>query len=125
MAKERRKLTDLQSQAIQCLEAARRGGGTLSAEARRRGLNLRQVYDALVPLRRRGLVKALPGSRGQTKRMTSLRFARVRIAESAALSATAAPLRLRLSLPGGRCAEMDLRDAEQLAGILRALERAA
>ena len=59
MARERRQLTDLQSEALQCLEAARRGGGTLSDEVRRRGLNLRQVYDALVPLRRRGLAKAL------------------------------------------------------------------
>ncbi len=125
MARERRQLTDLQSQALQCLEAARRGGGTLSEEARRRGLKLRQVYDALVPLRRRGLAKALPGSRGRTKRIASLRFARVRVAESAVLRATAASLRLRLLLAGGRCAELELQDADQLAGILTALERAA
>lgn len=32
MAREKRQLTDLQSQAMKCLEAARRGGGTLSDE---------------------------------------------------------------------------------------------
>lgn len=125
MARERRKLTDLQSQAMACLEAARRGGGTLSDEARRRGLKLRQVYDALVPLRRRGVAKALPGGRGRRKRSAALGFARVQLRESALLSATMPVLRLRLSLSGGRCAELELRDADQLAGILSVLERAA
>lgn len=125
MARERRQLTDLQSQAMQCLEAARRDGGTLSAEVHRRGLKLRQVYDALVPLRRRGIAKALPGVQKRRRMGAAVRFARVRVQESAALGAGAAQLRLRLSLAGGRSAELDIADVAQLGEILTALERSA
>ena len=124
MARERRKLTDLQSRALACLEAARRGGGTLSAEVRRRGLKLRQVYDALVPLRRRGVAKALPGGRGRRKRSAALGFARVQLRESAPVTAMPG-LRLRLLLAGGRSAELELQNGEQLVSVLNALERAA
>ncbi len=124
MARERRKLTDLQSQALACLEAARRGSGTLSDEARRRGLKLRQVYDALVPLRRRGIAKALPGSRGRRQRSAALGFARVQLRESAQVTVLPV-LRLRLLLSGGRSAELELQNGDQLAGVLTALERAA
>ena len=124
MARERRKLTDLQSRAMECLEAARRGGVTLSDEVRRRGLKLRQVYDALVPLRRRGVAKALPSGRGRPKRSAALGFARVQLRESAPVTAMPG-LRLRLLLSGGRSAELELQGTDQLAGILSALERAA
>ena len=124
MARERRKLTDLQSRAMECLEAARCGGVTLSDEARRRGLKLRQVYDALAPLRRRGIAKALPGGRGRRKRVAALGFARVQLRESAPVTAMPV-LRLRLTLSGGRSAELELQNGDQLAGVLQALERVA
>lgn len=50
------KLTDKQRQALEHLEGSRREGVTLSAYARGHGLALREIYDALAALRRKGVL---------------------------------------------------------------------
>lgn len=50
------KLTDKQRQAMQHLEQARREGVSLSAYARAHGLQAREIYDATVALRRKGVL---------------------------------------------------------------------
>lgn len=53
-----RDLTALQRQALECVRGAKAKGVNLSAYCRGRGVQARQVYDALIPLRRRGLLPA-------------------------------------------------------------------
>ena len=54
--KRDRELTALQRQALECVRGAQAKGVNLSAYCRSRGVVVRQVYDALIPLRRRGLL---------------------------------------------------------------------
>jgi len=49
-------LTAKQRQALQCVQGARSAGMTLSGYARSRDLPVRQVHDALRPLRKKGLL---------------------------------------------------------------------
>lgn len=56
--KRDRGLTALQRQALGCVRAAKANGVNLSAYCCSRGVPVRQVYDALIPLRRRGLLPA-------------------------------------------------------------------
>jgi hypothetical protein len=56
--KRDRELTALQRRALECVRGAKAKGVNLSAYCRSRGVAVRQVYDALIPLRRRGLVPA-------------------------------------------------------------------
>ena len=56
--KRDRGLTALQRQALECVRAAKAKGVNLSAYCRSRSVPVRQVYDALIPLRRRGLLPA-------------------------------------------------------------------
>lgn len=51
-----KELTELQRRALAALQAARAAGVGLSAYARASGLNVRQVYDAVTGLRKRGLI---------------------------------------------------------------------
>ena len=53
-----RELTALQRRALECVRGAGAKGVNLSAYCRSRGVAVRQVYDALIPLRRRGLLPA-------------------------------------------------------------------
>lgn len=54
--KRGRGLTALQRQALECVRGAKAKGLSLSAYCRARGVAVRQVYDALIPLRRHGLL---------------------------------------------------------------------
>lgn len=67
------KLTERQRQAIECMEAARSEGVALSAYARSRGLEVRELYDAIAALRRKG---ALPAAAARVKKP----FVAVRVA---------------------------------------------
>ncbi|MDY0068123.1 MAG: hypothetical protein RBS02_17285 [Steroidobacteraceae bacterium] len=111
-------LTEMQAQALECLEGARSAGVALSGHVRSRGLNLRGIYDAIAQLRRRGIVP--PAPRRVRKRVaaasTPVRFAKVEVRSAPA------PLRLRLLLGNGRGAELEVEDPEQLSRIVAALE---
>jgi hypothetical protein len=52
----RGELTVLQRHALEQVERARRAGVSLSTQCRADGISVRQVYDALIPLRRRGVI---------------------------------------------------------------------
>lgn len=71
------KLTDKQRQAIECMEGARSEGVALSAYARARGLEVRELYDAIAALRRKG---ALPAAVPRAKKS----FMAVRVAANPA-----------------------------------------
>lgn len=61
------KITDKQRRALAALEAARRQGCSLVAYARQEGLSVREIYDALAALRRKGaLAKASDEGRRQS-----------------------------------------------------------
>lgn len=113
-------LTEMQAQAIECLEGARSAGVALSAHVRSRGLNLRGIYDAIAQLRRRGIVPPAPRRERKRAAAVPLRFARVGVGLAVAPS-----LRLRLTLTNGRRAELEVEDLEQLTRVLAALEGAA
>lgn len=59
---DRSELTAKQRQALQCVEGARAAGMALSDYAASRRLPVRQVYDALVPLRKKGFLPRSAGS---------------------------------------------------------------
>lgn len=69
------KLTEKQLQAIEHMERAREEGVALSAYARSRGVEVREIYDAIAALRRKG---ALPAAVPRSKRP----FVAVRVAAS-------------------------------------------
>jgi hypothetical protein len=52
----RGELTELQRKALEQVELARVAGVSLSAHCRAQGLAVRPIYDALIPLRRRGVI---------------------------------------------------------------------
>lgn len=112
--------TDLQAQAMECLEEARRAGVALSAHVRSRGLDLRRIYDALAQLRRRGIVAPAPKRvrKPTAAAAGSMRFAKVEIRPAPRLAA----LRLHLTLANGRGAELEIEDLGQLSRIVTALE---
>lgn len=66
-------MTDKQRTALEAQQAAQREGKTLTEYAKARGLAIRELYDSLACLRRKGL---LPGS-GRKRRH---RFVAVRVA---------------------------------------------
>lgn len=109
-------LTEMQAQAIECLEGARSAGVALSEHVRSRGLNLRGIYDAIAQLRRRGIVP--PAPRREKRRVAPVRFARVDVRPAMAT------LRLQVTLANGRRADLELDELEQLPRILAALEAA-
>ncbi len=52
------KLTEKQRRAMEALEAARKAGMSLSDYAKAEGLAIRELYDAIAALRRRGVLPA-------------------------------------------------------------------
>ena len=68
-------MTEKQQRAIEALESARSEGVTLSEYAKARGLPLRELYDGIAALRRKGLL-----AKPVTKRAKS-QFVAVRVAE--------------------------------------------
>jgi hypothetical protein len=69
-------MTDKQRAAVEAREGARRDGVTLVAYARAKGLAIRELYDSLASLRRKGL---LPRS----ERKPGSKFVAVRVAAEA------------------------------------------
>lgn len=68
------KLTDRQRQAMEHFEAARSEGVTLSAYARAQGLGVREIYDALAALRRKGVLpRAAPSGKHSKSRFMAVR----------------------------------------------------
>jgi hypothetical protein len=76
-------MTDMQRRALEAMEAARSQGLSLTEYAREQGLVVRELYDALAALRRRGV---LPKS----GRKARSKFVAVRVAQpvSVAMPAT-------------------------------------
>ena len=97
-AKRYRELTALQRRALECVRGAKAKGVNLSAYCRGRGVQARQAYDALIPLRRRGLLagKLSPGSTRSSKtRSSSDAFIPVQI------TPPVAPIVAQVKLAGG------------------------
>lgn len=66
--KSERELTARQQQALAVHEAARAAGKALSVYAREQGLEVRPIYDAIVGLRRRGVLSgAVPPSKAKRR----------------------------------------------------------
>jgi hypothetical protein len=126
-------LSELQRQALQCLEGARAEGVTQSAYARARGWDLRGVYDALARLRRTGRAPAAAAARSKGangtngQRRVPLRFAQIAVMDRAATAAPRSPpplaLTLRWVLRPGRAVEIEVQAADRLGDVLRELER--
>ena len=114
-------LTEMQAQAIECLEGARSAGVALSAHVRSRGLDLRRIYDAIAQLRRRGIVPPAPRRLQKPTASVPVRFAKVDVRPVV----VAASLRLRLTLANGRRAELEIEDLGQLSRVVTALEMSA
>ena len=91
-----RQLTALQRQALECVRGAKAKGVNLSAYCRSRGVRVRQVYDALISLRRRGLLAAKL-SRGSNSNLgcSSAAFIPVQI------TPPAVPIVAQVKLAGG------------------------
>jgi hypothetical protein len=113
-----KQLTDKQRQAIDCLEGARKEGVALSAYARSRGLAVRQIYDAMVALRRRGVLPAA-GPRSKNS------FVAVRVAASSVQASSGAAgeersaLLCRVLIGGGEVIECrEWPAAQWLAALL-------
>jgi hypothetical protein len=82
-------MTEKQRRAVEALEGARSEGVTLSEYAKGHGLVLRELYDAIAALRRKGML-AKP-----VRKRASGRFVAVRVAERtppAMSAASSAPL---------------------------------
>lgn len=56
-------ITEKQRRALEAMEAAREQGCSLTEYARAHGLVIREVYDALAALRRKGVLPKPPGRR--------------------------------------------------------------
>jgi hypothetical protein len=74
-----RELTDKQQRAMEHLERARSAGMALSDYAREQGVSVREIYDALAALRRKGV---LPRAAPRARRSKSP-FVAVRVTPSA------------------------------------------
>lgn len=82
-------MTEKQRRAVEALEGARSEGIALSEYAKRHDLVLRELYDAIAALRRKGMLAKPPGKHA------SSRFVAVSVAEHAppaASSRSSAPL---------------------------------
>jgi predicted trehalose synthase len=79
-------MTDKQRRALEAMEAARQQGCSLTEYAKTQGLAVRELYDALAALRRKGV---LPKPAGRSKS----KFVSVRVAPaSASMMPTSRPL---------------------------------
>ncbi len=99
-----RAMTMKQRTAVVALEAARAAGVSLVEYAQANGLAVRELYDAIAALRRRGALPPATSSRPRERSRVQDRFLPVRIVSATTL-ATAAPVRgaavCRLLHPGG------------------------
>lgn len=87
-------MTDRQQRAMAAMEAARKEGCSLTEYARAQGLAVRELYDALAALRRRGV---LPGS----GRKTRSKFVAVRVEQPIAREPEAPGMLCRIVHSGG------------------------
>ena len=91
-----RGLTALRRQALECVREAHAKGVSLSTYCRASGVVVRQVYDARIALRRRGLLPARAARNGaRAARSSAARFVAVKIAPRAA------PIACRVRFAGG------------------------
>jgi hypothetical protein len=82
-------MTEKQRRALEVMEAARQQGCSLTEYAKAQGLVVREIYDALAALRRKGLLpKATPERKS---RFVSVRMAPTSTAMSAAARSPGAP----------------------------------
>jgi hypothetical protein len=72
---EMARVTEKQRLAIEALEGARREGVALSKYARARGLAIREVYDSIACLRRKGLVPRPTPTRKSKSTFVAVRVA--------------------------------------------------
>ena len=96
--KRDQELTALQRQALDCVRGAKAKGVNLSAYCRSRGVAVRRVYDALTPLRRRGLLAAklsLGSTHNSNSRSVAAAFMPVQI------TPPVAPIVAQVRLSGG------------------------
>ena len=68
-------LTQKQRQAMEAAEGARREGVGLSEYARRRGLELRTLYDAIAALRRKGVLPKAGSKPGSAQKFVAVSVA--------------------------------------------------
>jgi hypothetical protein len=109
------------------LQRWKQSGQSLSAYARAEGLALWSVYHWREVLRREGCWQESPTQRrgssalARGKRSVPLRFARVRVSDTA----LGVGLTIRVQLLNGRRAEIDLGESGQLVAMLALLEQPA
>ena len=94
--KDSSELTALQRRALECVRGAQEREMTLSAYCRRRRIAVRQVYDALVGLRRRGVAEAAVG-----RKRTRSKFVAVEISPAPPPPLPARTAVCRVVLAGG------------------------
>jgi hypothetical protein len=84
-------MTEKQRRALEAMEAARQQGCSLTEYAKAQGLAVREIYDALAALRRKGV---LP----KVAREPKSKFVSVRVAPASTMSTAARPLGASLVL---------------------------
>lgn len=92
-------MTDKQRRALEAMEAARQRGCSLTEYAKAEGLVVREVYDALAALRRKGVLPK--PSRGSKSKFVSVRVAPA--SASASASASMMPTGRPLGVSGVLC----------------------
>lgn len=97
-------MTARQQRALACFEQAHERGVALSAHARELGLGVREVYDAVAALRRKGVLA--PGAKRAPRAAPDVAkgFVRVRVQADAAAPATPICCRLRVGAMLIECA---------------------
>lgn len=86
-----REMTAKQRTAVEALEAARAAGVSLVEHARANGLLVRELYDAIAALRRRGALPPAGPSRPRVRRRPADRFLPVHVVSSTTIATTAPP----------------------------------
>jgi hypothetical protein len=91
-------MTEKQRRAVEAMESARNEGMALSDYAKTHGLVIRELYDAIAGLRRKGLW-AQAAKRKRRSKFVAVRVAPERVSLSANIAATSIPV-CRLVQPG-------------------------
>lgn len=86
-----RAMTAKQRRAVEALRAAQAAGVSLVGYARANGLAIRELYDGLAALRRRGALPPASAPRRGVSRRARDRFLPVRIVSSATVATAPAP----------------------------------
>ena len=86
-----RAMTAKQRRAVEALRAAQAAGVSLVGYARANGLAIRELYDGLAALRRRGALPPASAPRRGVSRRARDRFLPVRIVSSAMVATAPAP----------------------------------